>query len=145
MARRTTLKTFVPIMYVQVFDLFLHLAPPSQTKPLYLSVSWRSWSLSSWASSRWRCAPRSSPWVSSSTPTPTSETPGTSWTLSLSSLGKSLNTGRGAAKLGRWVAKLVTHLLAMAALWVRIQTFLKKIQNGRHKQRCGQPKNIKKS
>jgi hypothetical protein len=32
---------------------------------------------------------------------------------------------------GKWVAKLVAHLLAMAALWVRIQTSLK-IQNGRH-------------
>jgi hypothetical protein len=27
--------------------------------------------------------------------------------------------------LGRWVAKLVAHLLEMAVLWVRIQTFLK--------------------
>ncbi len=44
----------------------------------------------------------------------------------------------------RWVAKygdgwllarLVARLLATAALWVRIQTSLKKIQNGRHKQR----------
>jgi hypothetical protein len=33
---------------------------------------------------------------------------------------------------GRWVAKLVAHLLATAALWVRMQTF-SKIQNGRHK------------
>jgi hypothetical protein len=31
---------------------------------------------------------------------------------------------------GRWVARL----LATAALWVRLQTYLKKMQNGRHKQ-----------
>jgi hypothetical protein len=36
----------------------------------------------------------------------------------------------------RW-AKLVVHLLATAALWVRIQTSFK-IQNGRRKQRSGQ-------
>ncbi len=44
--------------------------------------------------------------------------------------------------VGRWVARLamlVAHLLAMAALWVRIQTSPKhKIQNGIHKQRSGQ-------
>ncbi len=37
--------------------------------------------------------------------------------------------GRGVAKLGRWVAKLgrcvAIFLLALAALWVRIQTSLK--------------------
>jgi hypothetical protein len=33
-----------------------------------------------------------------------------------------------AAKLGRWVAKLVAHLLATAALWARIQTYLKNIK-----------------
>jgi hypothetical protein len=38
------------------------------------------------------------------------------------------------AELGRWVAKLVARLLATVALWVRIQTSLKKL-NGRHKQR----------
>ncbi len=36
-----------------------------------------------------------------------------------------------------WVAKSVAHQLATAALWVRIQTSLKKIINGRHKQRSG--------
>jgi hypothetical protein len=30
------------------------------------------------------------------------------------------------SKLERWVAKLVAHLLATVALWVRIQTSLKK-------------------
>jgi hypothetical protein len=30
--------------------------------------------------------------------------------------------GRRVAKFGRWVAKLIAHLLATAALWVRIQT-----------------------
>jgi hypothetical protein len=30
--------------------------------------------------------------------------------------------GRCVAKIERWVAKLVAHLLATAALWVRIQT-----------------------
>jgi hypothetical protein len=32
--------------------------------------------------------------------------------------------GRWVAKLGRWLAKLVAHLLATAALWVRIQTYI---------------------
>ncbi len=41
------------------------------------------------------------------------------------------------AKFGRWVAKLVSRLLATAALWVLIQTSLK-IQNGPHKHRNGQ-------
>jgi hypothetical protein len=35
-----------------------------------------------------------------------------------------LKNGKWVAK-GRWVAKLVAHLLATAALWVRIQTSLK--------------------
>ncbi len=34
------------------------------------------------------------------------------------------------AKLGRWVAKCVAHLLATAALWVRIEASFK-IQIGR--------------
>ncbi len=33
-------------------------------------------------------------------------------------------------KIGRWVAKFVAHLLATAALWVRIQTPLKKYKMG---------------
>ncbi len=39
---------------------------------------------------------------------------------------------------GRWVAKLVAHLLSAAALRVWIQTYLKRIQNERHKERSGQ-------
>jgi hypothetical protein len=35
------------------------------------------------------------------------------------------NIGRWVANVGRWVAKLVARLLATAALWVRIQKFLK--------------------
>ncbi len=47
--------------------------------------------------------------------------------------------GDVAKLLGRWVAKLVARLLAAAALWDRIQTYLKNnVQNGRHKQRSGQ-------
>ena len=48
--------------------------------------------------------------------------------------------GRWVATSGRWSAKqgdgwlqLAVRLLATAALWIRIQTYLK-IQNGRHKQ-----------
>jgi hypothetical protein len=37
----------------------------------------------------------------------------------------------------KWVAKLVAHLLATAALWFE-SGHLSKIQNGRHKQRSGQ-------
>jgi hypothetical protein len=33
---------------------------------------------------------------------------------------------------GRWVAKLVARHLTAAALWVRIQTALKNLKNGRH-------------
>ncbi len=40
--------------------------------------------------------------------------------------------------VGRWVAKLVAHLLSAAALRVRIQTSLKKIRNERHKERSSQ-------
>jgi hypothetical protein len=36
------------------------------------------------------------------------------------------------------MGKLVARLLATAAVWVRIQTYLKEIQNGRKKQRSGQ-------
>jgi hypothetical protein len=32
---------------------------------------------------------------------------------------------------GRWMAKLVAHLLATAAHWVRIQTSLKKYKTGK--------------
>ncbi len=51
--------------------------------------------------------------------------------------------------LGKWVANLVARLLALAALWVRIQTSLK-VQNGPPKYRSGQhtlarPKNIQES
>ena len=60
----------------------------SQSLMYSVTPSWRSWSQCSWASSRWRCAPRSSPWASCSTPTPTSGTPGTSWTLSSSYQGR---------------------------------------------------------
>ncbi len=42
------------------------------------------------------------------------------------------------AEFGGWVAKLVARLLAMAALWVRIQTSLNHYMKGRHKQRSGQ-------
>jgi hypothetical protein len=42
-------------------------------------------------------------------------------------------------KRGRWVAKLVARLIATAALWARIQTSLKNIKIGVHKQRSGQP------
>jgi hypothetical protein len=46
---------------------------------------------------------------------------------------------------GRGVAKLVAGLLATAALWVQIKTFLKK-QNERHKPtRSSLPKNIQKT
>jgi hypothetical protein len=56
--------------------------------------------------------------------------------------------GRWVAKLaGRWVPKLLAHLLATAALRVRIQTYPK---NWRHKQRSDQhalarQKNIQKN
>ncbi len=33
--------------------------------------------------------------------------------------------GEMGAKFGKWVAKLVARLLAMAALWVRMQTSFK--------------------
>ncbi len=40
---------------------------------------------------------------------------------------------------GRWVERLVACLLATAALWIRIQTSLKKVQKWRHnKQWSGQ-------
>jgi hypothetical protein len=42
------------------------------------------------------------------------------------------------AYIGIWVAKLVAHLLAPAALWVRIQTSLTNTKNGRHKHKRGQ-------
>jgi len=38
----------------------------------------------------------------------------------------------------RWVAKLVARLAVNAALWVRNQTSLKNIQNGRHRKWSGQ-------
>jgi hypothetical protein len=40
---------------------------------------------------------------------------------------------------GRWVARLVAHRLATAAVWLRNfeSRHLSKIQNGRHKQRSG--------
>jgi hypothetical protein len=44
-------------------------------------------------------------------------------------------------QLGRWVAKLVSHLLATAALWVRIQTSLKKYKMGK-KHALARQKNI---
>jgi hypothetical protein len=40
------------------------------------------------------------------------------------------DNGRWVPKNGRWVAKFVAHLLAMAALWVRIQTSPKKYEMG---------------
>jgi hypothetical protein len=36
--------------------------------------------------------------------------------------------GRWVTKLGRWVAKLIARMLAMAALYVRIRTSLKNIK-----------------
>ncbi len=44
-------------------------------------------------------------------------------------MGDVSKSGRVVAKFGRWVAKLVARLLAPAAiaLWVRIQTSLKKV------------------
>jgi len=54
--------------------------------------------------------------------------------------------GRWVAKLSerwvaklveRWVVKLVSRLAVTAALWVRIQTSLKNIQNGRHRKWSG--------
>jgi hypothetical protein len=35
-----------------------------------------------------------------------------------------VKSGRWVAKSGRWLAKLVARLLATAAIWVRIQTYL---------------------
>jgi hypothetical protein len=45
---------------------------------------------------------------------------------------------RWVAQLGRWVAKLVARLLVTAALWVRIQTSLKKYKMGEKRHRSGQ-------
>ncbi len=59
--------------------------------------------------------------------------------------------GRWVAKLvGRWVTKLLAHLLATAALRVRIQTSPKNKKNWRHNQRSDQhnparQKNIQKN
>ncbi len=46
---------------------------------------------------------------------------------------------RYVTKLERWMAKLVAHLLATAALCMGFESrHLSKVQNGRHEQRSGQ-------
>jgi hypothetical protein len=53
------------------------------------------------------------------------------WVVKLGEMGGQvggdgwLSWGRWVTKFGRWVAKLVARLLAMADLWVRIQTSFK--------------------
>jgi hypothetical protein len=61
------------------------------------------------------------------------------WVAKLVGRWVAKSVGRWAAKLaGRWVAKLLAHLLATAALTVRIQTSPKNKKNWRHKQRSDQ-------
>jgi hypothetical protein len=69
------------------------------------------------------------------------------WRKWVAKLGRWVaEVGRWLAKVGRWVAKFVARQLTTAALWVRIQTSLKKTKKGDISKgvgkRLARPKNI---